>query len=166
NDVRRKTRDHLPEVGREGERDDAHRDQVLAEIAAAGDEAERRVIEVPGPGEGATFGRVVHAQLRSADPCCQGDAAAQQDRDEDAAPGGLGRRAEGGEDADADHHSRREERGSEWPELPFETATSRATHHRQTRSAQGYKRSSKRVSLGSPEGSSPGETGTDLECAA
>src|SRR5439155_7918563 len=32
NDVRRKTWDHLPEVGREGERDDARRDQVLAEI--------------------------------------------------------------------------------------------------------------------------------------
>ena len=84
---------------------------------------------VPGPGESAALGRVVHAELRGADPGRQGDGAPEQHRDQDAAPSGLGGRAEGREDADADHHPRREERGGERPELPPETAASRARTH-------------------------------------
>src|SRR5438067_623952 len=127
--MRRQTWNDLRRVGREGECDDAHRDEVLAEIAAAGDEAERRAIDVPGPREGAALGRVVHAQLRGADPGRKGDAAPEHDGDQDAASSRLGRCANGREDADADHHPRREERGGERPELASETAASRALTH-------------------------------------
>src|SRR5438093_1546330 len=108
----------------------------LAVIAAARDEADRVVVELPGPGEGPALFREVDAQLGRADARCERHAAAEQHRNQDPAAGHAGRGAKRGEDPRAHDHRRGEEHGGQRPELPLETAALALAAHRTPKSTR------------------------------